>query len=348
MTIALDLGASRLRSLRRRGERLIARSGRALYAVLPDSILRRRALEKIGVPFSVSKDTLILASDAAAEYSRLFQVPTLPLLPEGRVPTENPPARQILAALIEQLLPAPTQANEVCCLTLPGAKRALRFVAREEREFLSHVVELRGYRPLVLSAGRAIVLAELEDDTFTGIGMSFGAATSEVCLARHGMEIASCSVPIGGDWIDRALADADPQFAWDSAGARHIYLDEVTRWKENLSGSVLHPKTEREAFLADLYRDLIGQVLDETTNSLLTSPLALSLPHPVSLVCCGGTAKIRGFGNMLQQMLADAAFPLRVQRVRMVIDSDYTVARGCLIAAEIEEQAIRGERQAAA
>jgi hypothetical protein len=68
----------------------------------------------------------------------------------------------------------------------------------------------------------------------------------------------------------------------------------------------------------------------------------------MSVVCCGGTAKIRGFGNMLQQMLADAAFPLRVQKVRMVTDSDYTVARGCLIAAEIEEQAASDRRQAAA
>ena len=79
----------------------------------------------------------------------------------------------------------------------------------------------------------------------------------------------------------------------------------------------------------------------------MASPLALSLPHPVSLILCGGSARVQGFGNLFQRKLADSDFPVRIQKVRIVTDSDYSVARGCLIAAEIEQQAIINERRAA-
>lgn len=347
MTIALDIGASRFRSLRRQGTQLVGRSRRALYAVLPDSQARRELLERVDISYAACDNGLVLTDDDAAEFSRLFQVPCLPLLPGGNLPSDNPPARQILSWFVESLLPEPRQDEDICCLTLPGPKHVRRLGQAQEPHFLTHLVRLRGYQPFVLSGARAALFAELGHEAFTGIAISFGAATCEMSLARQGLEITGCSVPLGGDWIDRRLTDADPEFSRKDAGGEHVYVDEVTRWKETYSGSILHPKTDREAFLADRYRELIDQVLEEAKECLVTAPLALSLPHPISLILCGGTARVRGFGNLFQQMLANSSFPVRVQKVRIVADSDYTIARGCLIAAEIEQQAILNERRAA-
>jgi len=347
MTIALDIGTSSLRSLRRRGERLIGRNCRALYAVLPDSSQRRSVLDQLAVSYSVSENNLILTCDAAADYSRLFQVPCLRLLPEGRLPANNPPARQIVSWLIDRLLPEPADSQTVCCLTLPGPKRSDSFTSLPQSELLTHLVRLRGYRPVILNPARAALFAELGSESFTGIVICFGAGTTEMVLGRQGVEVASHTVSIGGDWLDQALAEADPQFAGDASGNDGLYLDDVTLWKETFGRSILHPRTDREAFLADCYRDMIEQVLEEVQQALLTSPLALSLPHPISLILCGGTARVRGFGNLFQQVLADTSFPVRVKKVRLVTDSDYIVARGCLIAAELEQRAALDERRAA-
>lgn len=336
MSIALDIGASRFRSLRTENDRAVARSSRALHAIIPDSVARRSILDRLSIPFSICDGWLLLTGDAACDYAALFQAAATPLLPEGLLPASNPPARQIIASLIERLLPNAKRPDEVCCLTIPGRGVDRPRGVDEEHEFFTRMVRLRGYRPIVMSAGLAVILAELVQESFTGIGISLGAATSEFCLALNGIEVATARIPFGGSWIDMRIAEDNEQYAWDLLGNRYVYIDDVSRWKESLSGSIAQPQDDREYRLTELYRHVIGMLLQEAAIAIRESPRARTMSSPLTIVCTGGMVRVPGFGTLMQQMLPVASFPLKTQKIRVVADSEYTVARGALISAEFE------------
>ncbi len=183
MSIALDFGASTIVSLRRTGERLIARSSRLEYAVLPDSPAHRRLLERRQVSFLTCESDLVLAGDAAHENADLFRTPCRPLLVDGRVPENDPLARQVIAQLAESVLPPAQVRDDICAVTLPGDVTLDGSDTRSDFEFLTRIIRLQGYEPLLVPSGQALVLAELVRSAFTGTGLTFGHAGCEALLA---------------------------------------------------------------------------------------------------------------------------------------------------------------------
>ncbi len=139
----------------------------------------------------VAPDTKSTMGDAAADLSQMFQGRTIPLLPKGAIPENDPLTRQIIASLVESLLPEPHHAREICCLTLPklrsnlcGSQGAIgQFTSNPDFEFFIRLVCLRGYSPLILSSSMAVVLAELIEDAFTRISLTFGTTNRE--MAPH-------------------------------------------------------------------------------------------------------------------------------------------------------------------
>lgn len=339
MSIALDLGTHALRSLRRDGDHLIARRCRTAYAVLPDHGEQRQLLERAAIAYSVCEGNLILQGDAAAELSRLFQVPCIDLLPNGVVPQADPVARQIIGLLIDSLLPVPAQPHEICCFTQP-----LHAVRRHggktgQLEFFTRLIRLRGYIPQALNAGMAVIFAEMSREAFTGIGASCGASGCEISVAHQGREIVACSVPRGGQWIDQHLARAQQAYCWDAFGNKSLDVDRMAREKE--SRSLIAPNNPEDQLLADRYGDLVSFALGELSRELATIPQLADLPQPLHVVCGGGVARIPDFCELLRRQFAAMEWPIGIGAIRLATDSPYTIARGCLINAELEAEALR-------
>lgn len=341
MSIALDFGQYQIRSLRRKENRLVSRHVRSVYTALPDSLERRNTLEKVHVPYAVSERELLIIGDAADEYSQMFQVPCIPLLPGGKVPSDDPPARQILGAIVDSLLPEPTEENETCGLTIPGDSLSQQTgMIDPTTGFLRRLIQLRGYKPVILSAGMALALAELVSHSFTGIGMSIGAGSCDVSLTHHGFEIARCVVPRGGNWIDEQIAHQWKNYSWDVTGNQYLDTDNVSRWKQGFEGSLLEPKNVREQLLSDLYTELLGYVIQEVSQSFSQVREVQNSPMPVSLVCAGGMTRVTGFEKLLRNQLHKTPLPIEIDDIRISTNSTHTIVRGCLIKAELESAPI--------
>lgn len=338
MSVALDLGTFRLKSLSCRGDRLIVRKCRTVYAALPDTPARRQGLQQMRLPFAVCEDMLVVIGDGAVQLSQMLGTPLRPLLPDGKVPHDDPPARQILATLIDSTLPEPEAAGEFCCMILPPASRSTRRRGTAEYEFLSRLVRLRGYSPLVIDAGTAVVLAELSSAGFTGIGISFGASTTQATLAYQGREVASCSIPQGGDWIDDQAARSEGAYTWDAAGARFVDVNTVRRWKERCDGSILEPATRRDARLCELYRELLVVVVSRLTEEFADVLPRLGLRQPLAVAAAGGTARIPGFRDLLMQAFQESTLPVEADGIRVAVKADHAIARGALIYAQLEAE----------
>ncbi|HUG91898.1 MAG TPA: hypothetical protein VML55_13755 [Planctomycetaceae bacterium] len=332
MTIALDIGAHSVRSLRRQGSRLAGRTTRLAYAVLPDSPRHRRLLEGGGIAFAVCGGRLVLVGQQAVDYARPFREPVRSALSDGLLPRDNPLARQVVAATVEAVLPRALTRDEICCLTVPGGAGS----QSREAEFLTRLVRLAGYVPVVVRAGMALVLAELSRTGFTGAGISFGAATCELSIAHRGREIASVAVRRGGDWIDAEFAAQEGCCLWDAAGGRHPDLESIARLKSEHTEPLATASSPRGRLFAALYRSLITELVGHAARALGPVPLLGTLPRPLELVVGGGTAQIPGFAELLDEQLRSAALPVALARARVAAAADYTVARGGLIHAELE------------
>lgn len=340
MSIGLDLGARAFRSLRRGNNRLIGRACRSGYAILPDVPAQRELLQRAAISYAQCEDNLVLLGDSAAEFSRTFHAPCLDLLPQGCIPREDPIARQIAAILVESLLPTPQTEGEICCFTTPGRVRGLQAVGADPAEFFTRVIKLSGYVPRRLNAGMAIVLADLVHEGFTGIGLTLGAAVCEVSLAHCGVEVAHCTLPRGGRWIDEQLALEGQSYCSDVFGNKRLDLDHASRKKERAAGGDAEASAEERQRLLALYRDLVTGIAETMKREFARALRLHDVPQPLSLVCTGGATELPGFCELLQRQLEVAEFPIRLRDVRMAREeSQFTVARGCLVHAELESQA---------
>jgi hypothetical protein len=223
-----------------------------------------------------------------------------------------------------------------CALKLPGITDSGGDWSSEHREFLSRLLRLHGYVPLELSAPQALVLAELGDRAFTGIGLVFGAGSSQAGLIHRGNVLSHCAIPYAGHWIDLRLARAQHVHFWDAEGNKYLDVDKTRAWKESFHGSLRSPVSSRDQQLADLHRGMVEFLLREAAMNFAPEIKRLGLIDPLPLVVAGGTARIPGFRDLLLDVLPSVSLPVSIGDVRLVAASDFTIARGGLIRAELE------------
>lgn len=338
MTIALDPGAHELRSLRRQGSELVARRCRTIAAFVDDNDARRRWLKTANIPHLVAENCLVIPGDAAVEAEGLCDTIPVDLLPEGDLPQADPVTRQVIAALVDGLLLRSPNRGAICCFAQPGhddsipaedAPGGLRL------DFLTQLIQLRGYVALPLNPATALVLAELSASGFTGVGLSLGASGCDLTVVHRGTQLACARLAMGGRWIDEQLASRNQIVRRDSAGDEIFDLDQARKQKEAVSLVELQGDVSR--CIAELYEDLAASLVDALAGMLSSDPRMALLPQPLPVVCSGGPAGITGFGEMLQAALRHCDTHMEIGELQLAADSQYTIARGCLIRAEIEE-----------
>lgn len=192
MTVGLDLGASEFRCLRREQQQLVGRRVPASYALIRTSPAHLRLLEQSEAKFAKCGEYLVPIGESVAEWAELLRIPALDLLPGGQLPATEPVARQLLSVLLDAVLPPATDRTEICCLTLPGEHTVAHTATSREYEFFTHLVRLRGYQPQLTGQALALILAELGQRSFSGLGISLGKQTCDVSLAHNGREFARC------------------------------------------------------------------------------------------------------------------------------------------------------------
>jgi hypothetical protein len=349
MSIALDVGAYRFRSLRVAENRLVTRGCRAVYSVVPASDGQKRLLRQVRIAYGACDDGFVLMGDASEQLAHLFQIRTRDLMPGGRIPQDDPLARQVISVLIESLLPEPRQEHEICSLVLPVISNPTGGVADqgEEWELLAQLVRLRGYQPVAYGSAMGLMLATLVEQSFTGIGMVFGASHCDVSIAHRGTEVCHCSIPRGSTWIDEQMAQEANDFGYQSNGERYLDTPAQQRLREQFAGSLVLPRDPYAKQLSSLYGNLVAEALKATANMIEATPRAQTIPQPVTVVCGGGAARTHGFAELLAHALEATPLPLATDQICVATESDATVARGALISAELESQT-RSKRSAAA
>ncbi|MCH7687452.1 MAG: hypothetical protein IH899_12350 [Planctomycetes bacterium] len=121
-------------------------------------------------------------------------------------------------------------------------------------------------------------------------------------------------------------------------GNRYPDLLGVSCWKESLTDSIVEATTQREKLLCEITRELVSNVLHRIAKMIQRTPAVSEISRSLSMVVCGGTTRIPGFDRLFREELQKTPLPIDESRLCVGNESDFTVARGCLIHAELESQ----------
>ncbi len=325
MTMALDIGTTHLRSITRCQDRLVVKSSPVACCYLPDKPPVRHLLNRSEIPFSSTGEQLVIWGSSAEKLSKQCAVKTEHLLARNPLRKDNRSISDPLKDLLSTLLPTARKAGEVCSLgTISDNLHG---------DWLRSALVSRGYHVAPCSAGKAVVLAELVREQFTGIGMVLGASRCEAVLVKAGQEIARCELPRGGMAIDQNLAIAEERYWWSMAGFRELETEGITQWKETLTTSILEPETPRGERLLNGYH----QMMAELCAACETAFDRQALPQSLALVVGGGAVRVPGFSELLNHHLAESSLPIDPTKTK-ITGEESTILRGLLIQAELEKR----------
>ena len=168
-----------------------------------------------------------------------------------------------------------------------------------------------------------MVFSELEEENFTGIGISAGGGMCNACLAYLSVPVVSFSTSKAGDFIDQSVGSVTGESATRVKMLKEQNLD--------LSGE---PQDKIEEALHIYYDEVIGTLIESFNQALSsTSGEAHKLEKPVPVVLAGGTARPKGFAVRFEKALRASDCPVPISEVRLSPHPTQATARGALIAA---------------
>jgi len=227
----------------------------------------------------------------------------------------------IFRFLLKTVLGKPAEPKETCFFSVPeNIVDGDRNIAYHSG-FISGALKSLGYVPKKINEGHAVVLSELADEDFTGIGISFGGGMVNVCIADESHPIISFSHSHAGDWIDENFANT---LGLNQAKAKAI---------KEAGLNISQPKNKEDKELVNSYRECIQYTLKNIKLNIEQAEEKLKFSRPIHIVCSGGTALIKGFINIFNEELKKMELPTEINDVSLASEPLYATSKGCLLAA---------------
>lgn len=318
----LDVGTANLISaVQDREGNLYVKSQRNAFIDIDQDDFTRKMLTKLGVQYVILSNRMIVVGDPAFELANIFNRETRRPMARGVLSPDEEDALPIMKLLIEKLLGQPQEPNEICYFSVPAEPIDFDMNAIYHERMFQDLLTRIGYDARPRIEGHAVVLSELADDEFTGIGISCGGGMHNICVAYKAVNVISFATARGGDWIDQNVAQV-----------LGIKKSKATAIKEK-GVDLRNPKNREQQAVEIYYRDLISYTLKNIAKRFESKSDRPDFEDPVDIVFAGGTSMVGGFVEVVREELAKLSFPIPVKNVRRADDPLHSVAKGCLVAA---------------
>jgi actin-like ATPase involved in cell morphogenesis len=251
---------------------------------------------------------------------------------DGCLNPQEKSAQQILSIMLHGLLDNVTKPNE----TLFYSKPANAINEETDADYHAKVLEAifnafedeKGHKvnAMAINEALALIYSELAKKQWTGLAISFGAGQSNVCFSIFGSPVFAFSQVHCGDYIDRMAAKA--------TGETEAFINkekEKVDLSENSSSLVQRAIKAQYELLIQKTVAGIKKQLEENENKARTQ-------GEIDIVVAGGTSSPNGFRELLEETIHKAKWPIKVGQIIRPKDPIYSVARGCLLAAEASDK----------
>ncbi len=325
MARGIDVGTMNIVSAKQAGSDTVFVSQRNSFVEIDYSDMAERMLSRSDVLHIRKDDNVYVVGDDALSFANIFNEETRRPMKHGILSSEEKSAIPMIKLILEQVVGEPERHNERIYFSTPADPIDSDLSTLYHQKTLESFLGDIGYDPEPINEGMAVIYSELAEHNFTGLGISFGAGMTNVCLSYYAVPVMTFSVARGGDWIDEQTATATGE-----------NVDKVTSIKEE--DFRLDFTTDAggvEGALSIYYDNLLDYVIENIAKEVNDEDVEEGLDVPV--VVTGGTASPPGFEKLFEERLDKANIPFSVSGVRKADEPLYSVARGALVASRTEE-----------
>jgi len=321
----LDIGTSRIVAVKPDGAGGPEATDQlnAFIAVSETKFLREMLI-KNRMAYTRIKDEIAVLGYDAQQFANSFNSEIRRPMRKGLITPQEVYAMPVIREIINLVLPRPDDVTDLCfSVPAPAPGDAADLLVFHEGMLKQHLLGL-GYNAKSITEGQAIVLSELANDNFTGIGISMGAGMCNVCLSFLSVPVIVFSIAKGGDDIDASVARVSNET-----------VNRVRIAKEESLDFTRPPKTNLENALVIYYEDLIMTLLTSLAGILSRTDKMPRFNASIPIVLAGGTCLPNGFKAKFEHLLKEANLPVTISSVRLARDPLKTTAMGALISASV-------------
>ena len=325
MARGIDVGTMNIVSARQEGTDTVFVQQRNSFVEIEYSDMAEQMLSRSDVLHIRKGDEVFVVGDDALNFANIFNQETRRPMKNGILSSDESSAIPMIKLIIEQVIGDPEFEGERAYYSTPADPIDSDLSTLYHQKTLESFLGDMGYDAEPINEGMAVIYSELADTNFTGLGISFGAGMTNVCLSYYAVPVMTFSVARGGDWVDEQTAKATGET-----------VDKVTSIKED--DFRLDFTTDAggvEGALAIYYDNLLDYVIENIANEVNEEDVEEGLDVPV--VVTGGTSSPQGFEDLFKERLDQAEIPFSISDVSQVSEPLYSVARGALVAARSEE-----------
>jgi len=331
MPIGFDCGTYNLVCCHRddKGDFVYKREVNAFLELPLDNRFVFNMMKTAGVPL-IERDKVAYALGEAA-CNMTYTMSQLELkrpMIHGCVNPKEKDAFQIMSIMMHSLIDGLTKDGEVLYYCVPANainedtdadyhQRILEAIFKAYKDETGRKVDAHP-----INEALALVYAELGKKAFTGIGVSFGAGMVNLCYAMYGNPVFAFSIVNSGDWIDRQAAKATGESI--SFINREKTKIDLTKAPASLVERAIHTQ----------YRLMIEHTVQGIKKGFADITKSVRADAPVDVVIAGGTSSPYGFATIFKETIQQADLPIQIGEIIKPSDPLYSVARGCLLAAE--------------
>jgi hypothetical protein len=319
--LGIDIGTSRIVVAQRVQNEFRFDSQLNAFVNVPFSKFTQQVFQKEHIPHKVAGSEMLVFGNESERLANMFNRETRRPMLRGLLNPEEPDGLDLLLYIINTLAGAIEKRPQKVCFSIPGpggSADELTFHESTLRDALARA----GYEASSINEGLAVVLAELESSSYTGIGISCGGGMCNVCLAYLSIPVFTFSIPKAGDFID--------------AGAASVTGENATRIR-----SIKEAGFRFNGHFTDKIQHAIGVYYEEMIRSLtagLKDAFAQSrnmpkVDRPVPMVISGGSVLPAGFLERFANAVKEAKLPIPVSEIRLSADPLNATAKGALVSA---------------
>ena len=321
----LDVGTSRIVSIRQDGpDGAVSADQLNAFVSVSETKFLADMLVKNRMAYTRIRDEIAVLGYDAQHFANIFNSEVRRPMKKGLITPDEIYAIPVMKEIINLVLPRPEEVAQPLCFSVPAPEAGFEAdLVFHEGMLKKHLVGL-GYKAKSITEGLAVVLSELANDNFTGIGISMGAGMCNVCFSFLSVPVIVFGISRGGDDIDTSVARM-----------MHETGNRVRIIKEESLDFTKTPKSNLENALIIYYEDLIITLLNNLVGVLSRGENLPRLNQAIPIVLAGGTCLPNGFKVKFEQLLKEAKMPIAISSVRLARDPLRTTAMGALVSASV-------------
>lgn len=240
-------------------------------------------------------------------------------------------AQQIMNVMCHSLIGSKIDPNETLYYSVPAnavnQETDADYHAKVLESMFKSYVSEDGYKVNAnpINEALALVYAELSNKSWTGLGISCGAGMLNLCYAIYGAPVFQFSIVNSGDWIDKMASKAIGEET----------TTYVNKEKTHADLTIDNPDTLVQRAIKTQYEIMIQNAVQAIKKGVEGVGTKLRSEEPIDIVIAGGTSSPKGFDTLFAKILDQAKITnIKIGRIIRPDDPLFSVARGCLIAAE--------------